>query len=378
MPEADGPAFAAGDLRDTVAAGRGRCIDLSLSHRARVRPPDLLLGAVHAELMRVYFDQPVLLGASLYELPDAEVLAEGVVVLDGALQYCSQLNLFPVDSEARFRTLAERRPGLRRVAVAEPAVLLAGPGHRMYGHWLVDFLPKLFLLDRAGHDIARLRYLLPADTPAFARTWLSLLGIGDDRLLAYDRERDRLACTRLLVPTALRFNGRAAPLMREATRFLLDRLAPRPRWRLGRGRGDRPASRRLLVARSDNAATHNRRTLVERAELEARALARGFEVVRPERLGVAEQVALFRSAATILGEYGSGLHGSLFARSGASVVALRDNGLGSGFLQTSLDHALGHASGYVFGTARDPQGFFSVRPQDIDLALDWLDLRGPR
>ncbi|GAB6841404.1 hypothetical protein HNR00_000639 [Methylorubrum rhodinum] len=378
MAETEETDFAAGELRDAVLNGRGRCTDLSLSHRARVPPPDLTLGAVHAELMRVYFDQPVVLGTSLYELPDAEVLAEGVVVLDGALQYCSQLNLFPVDSEPRFRALSARRPGLRRESVAEPVVLLTGPGHHMYGHWLVDFLPKLFLLDRAGHDIARLRYLLPADTPDFARTWLALLGIGPDRILPYDRERDRLACARLLVPTGLRFNGRAAPLMREAARFLLDRLAPRPRWRLGRRRVDRPVSRRLLIARSDNAVTHNRRTLVERADLEARASARGFEVVRPERLSVADQVALFRSAETILGEYGSGLHASLLANPGASVVALRDNGLDAGFLQTSLDHALGHASGYVFGTARDAEGFFSVRPQDIDLALDWLDLRGPR
>ncbi len=378
MATPDETGFAAGDLRDTLAAGRGRCIDLSLSFRERTRPPDLMLGAVHAELMRVYFGHAVVLGASLYEVADAEVAAEGAVFLDGVVQYCGQLNILPVDSEARLRALSARRPGLRRVEVAEPVVLLTGPGHHMYGHWLVDFLPKLFLLDRAGHDIARLRYLLPADTPAFARDWLGLLGIGADRIVPYDREGERVACRRLLVPTALRFLGRASPLMREAARFLLDRLEPRPRWRLGRGRGRPPAQRRLLIARSDNAATHNRRTLAERAELEMRALARGFERVRPERLSVLEQIALFRSAGTILGEYGSGLHGSLFASPGATVVAFRDNGLDLGFLQTSLDHALGHASGYVFGTARDAEGFFSVRPQDIETALDWLDLSGPR
>ncbi|MFC7665387.1 glycosyltransferase family 61 protein [Methylorubrum suomiense] len=221
--------------------------------------------------------------------------------------------------------------------MADPVVLLAGPGHHMYGHWLVDFLPKLFLLHRAGHDIARLRYLLPADTPAFARTWLGLLGIGADRIVAYDRERDRVACRRLLVPTALRFIGRASPLMREAARFLLDRVTPRsrPGWRLGRSGRARPALRRLLISRSDNADTHNRRTLTERAELEAGARARGFEIVRPEGLSVPEQVALFRSADVLVGEYGSGLHGSLFALPGATIVSFRDNGTELGFLQNS-------------------------------------------
>ncbi|KQT58594.1 capsular biosynthesis protein [Methylobacterium sp. Leaf456] len=377
MPVPDETGFTAGELSDAVAAGRGRRTELSPSFRDWIRPPDLMVGAVHPELMRVYFEQTIVLGTTLFTLPDAEVVAEGVIFLDGAAQYCNQLNTFAVSQEAGYRAQAARRATLRRVEIAEPVVLLAGTGHQMYGHWLVDFLPKFFLLDRAGHDITRLRYLLPTDTPDFARVWLGLLGIGADRIFAYDRERDRLACRELLVPTTLRFAGRASPLMREARRFLMRRVFPPPRWRLGRRRP--PAgTRRLLISRSDNADTRNRRTLRERAELEARALARGYEIVRPERLSVPEQIALFRSAETIVGEYGSGLHGSLFAPSGATVVSLRDNGLELGFLQSSIDHTLGHASGYVFGTARDAQGFFSVPPPDIDLAFDWIDARGLR
>lgn len=364
------------ELSQTVAAGRGRRTDLSLSYRDWVRPPDLMIGAVDAELMRVYFEQVVVLGACLYDLPEAEIAAEGVIGLDGVLQYSNELNAYGVGSEAHYRALARQRPALRRLSVDEPVVLLAGNGHQMYGHWLVDFLPKLYLLDRAGHDIARLRYLLPADTPDFAKVWLALLGIAGDRILAYDRERDLVACRRLLVPSALRFASRASPLMREARRFLLDRADPPPRWRLGRRR-EWPASRRLLISRSENADTRNRRVLAERAELETRARARGFEVVRPETLSVPEQIALFRSAGTLVGEYGSGLHGSLFAPPGTTVLAFRDGGLDLGFLQSSIDHVLGHASGYVFGSARSADGVFSVPPAQIDYALDWLDWRAP-
>ena len=107
-------------------------------------------------------------------------------------------------------------------------------------------------------------------------------------------------------------------------------------------------------------------------------MARGFERVRPERLSVPEQIALFRSAGTILGEYGSGLHGSLFAPAGTNVVSLRDNGLELGVLQSCLDHALGHTGGYVIGSDRTPEGFFSVAPRDIDFLFDWLDWRGLR
>ncbi|MFC7665386.1 hypothetical protein ACFQWF_25875 [Methylorubrum suomiense] len=74
MPDETG--FAAGELRDAVAAGRGRLTDLSLSSRARMPPPDLMIGAIHAGLLRDYFGQTVVLGASLYEVTDAEVAAE--------------------------------------------------------------------------------------------------------------------------------------------------------------------------------------------------------------------------------------------------------------------------------------------------------------
>ncbi|WP_232629564.1 glycosyltransferase family 61 protein [Methylobacterium sp. Leaf118] len=375
MPESEED-FAAAELGETVAAGRGQRTDLSLSYRDWVRPPDLMIGAVDSELMRVYFEQVIVLGACLYALPDAEIAAEGVIGLDGVLQYANELNAYAASSEGHFRAVARGRRDLQRVSVEEPVVLLAGSGHQMYGHWLVDFLPKLYLLDRAGHDITRLRYLLPADTPDFAMVWLALLGIARGQIVPYDRERDLVACRQLLVPSALRFASRASPLMAEARRFLLDRVAPAPRWRLGRRR-EPPATRRLLISRSENADTRNRRILAERAELEARARARGFEVVQPEGLTIPEQIALFRSAAILVGEYGSGLHGSLLAPPGATVLAFREGGLDLGFLQSSIDHALGHASGYVFGSARSPEGIFSVRPAEIDYALDWLDWRAP-
>lgn len=370
-------AYAAADLRDTVQAGRGRSIELSLSYRDWMPPPALLIGGVTPEWLRAYHAETTVLGASLYEVAGAEVVEEGVVVLDGVFQYAAQLNIFPVNFEGHFRAIAARLPALRRIAVEEPVVLLTGMGHQMYGHWLVDFLPKLFLLDRAGHDITRLRYLLPADTPGFARVWLGLLGIAEDRLVVYDPGSACVACRRLLVPTALRFVSRASPLMRQARRFLLERTAPRQRWRLRRRR-EAPGTKKILISRSDNSDTKNRRTLAERAAFEEAALARGFERVRPERLSIPEQIALFRAAGTILGEYGSGLHGSLFAGPGTTVVALRDNGLELGFLQSSLDHALGHAGGYVIGSARTEEGFFSVARGDIDFLFDWLDWRGLR
>lgn len=91
----DHAVLAAADLRETVQAGRGRCTDLSLSYRDWAPPPDLMVGQVTPTLLRVYHEQTIVLGTSLFELPEAEVTEEGVILLDGVFQYANQLNIFP-------------------------------------------------------------------------------------------------------------------------------------------------------------------------------------------------------------------------------------------------------------------------------------------
>lgn len=363
------------DLRENLAAGRGGIVEFGRFEHDWIRPPGLIVGEVTPELMRSYFGQTVVLGASLFAVRDAEVAAEGIILTDGRFNLCSQLNI-DVTYPGRYHAgLAKRLKGLRRRAVDEPAVLLAGNGYRMYGHWLVDYLPKLYLLHLGGHRIDRLRVLLPVDTPDFARDWLRLVGIGDAQLLLYDPAADLLACRSLIVPSALRFLGRASPLLRAARDFLLERAAPRRRRWLPLSRHEE-APRRLLVARSENPATRNRRRLVERAAFEARAASRGFEIVHPEAMSVPDQIALFRSASVICGEYGSGLHASLFSGPGTVVMALRHNAPGLGFLQSGIGHVLDHETAYLIGGPPDADGSFSVAEQDIEMGLDWLDGRG--
>ncbi|WP_238179343.1 glycosyltransferase family 61 protein, partial [Methylobacterium dankookense] len=259
------------ELREALAAGRGEILDLSHSRHVRPRPPDLMIGAVTPALMRAYFTESLVHGAAVLRVREAEVLREGAVLLDGRFALCGQINVDP-GYPARFHPdLAERRPTLPLRRIAEEVVLLAGAGHTVYGHWLADFLPKLYLLHRAGYRLERLRILLPDDTPAFARAWLAALGIEAGQILPYAPWGERLACAQLVVPGALRHASRAAPMLAEARTFLLDRLGyRRPRWRPA----PRPR-RRLLVARSENPATLNRRRLAERALLAERAAGSG-------------------------------------------------------------------------------------------------------
>lgn len=91
---------------------------------------------------------------------------------------------------------------------------------------------------------------------------------------------------------------------------------------------------------------------------------------------LAEQVALFAAARQIVGEYGSGLHGSMFSPPGTFVCAFRAAALHPGFLQSGLCQALDQKIGYVLGDAEDHaiQQEFAVEPEDVRWALRMLSM----
>lgn len=361
------------DLRASVQAGRGSMIEVSRAHRSRIKPPSLLIGAVTSDLLRLYHSQSVVLGTAIYRVREATVLGEGIVMTDGCFNVGHDLNLGRDYIAKNYAATDAWLPDAAVRRVHDPVVLLTGAGYLGYGHWLVDFLPKLHLLRLAGYRLNRLTFLMPSDTPDFARRWLAILGIEPHQCAVYDRTREVVLCRELIVPSTLRFGTRVSPLFAEACAALRDAAAPR-RFRRFR----RPARRRIFVARSVNAVTHNTRSLHQRVLFEDTARKRGFTIVSPERLGLREQVELFDAAGTICGEYGSGLHASMFSRPGTLVMAVRDDTADLGFLQSGIDQELDHHNGYVIGAASpDGDGRFSVDPADLDLAFDWIDWGGP-
>lgn len=360
------------DLRASVEGGRGSMIAVGRAHRAQLAAPSLLLGAVTDDWLRLYHAQSVVLGAAVYRLRDATVLGEGIVMTEGRFNVGHDLNVGPDYIAAHYAPAQAWFAQAPRRYIHDPVVLLTGAGHLGYGHWLVDFLPKLHLLRLIGERLSRLTFLMPSDTPDFARHWLAILGIAPHQCAFYERTREVVLCRDLVVPSALRFGSRVSPLFVQACAALRAAAAPR---RLGPFR--RPSRQRIFVARSVNALTHSSRALRERALFEETARRRGFAIVSPERLGIREQVALFASAGTLCGEYGSGLHASMFSPPGTLVMAALDNTADLGFLQSGIDQALDHRNGYVLGAAAPDGGGFGVDPADLDLAFDWIDWGRP-
>ena len=196
--------------------------------------------------------------------------------------------------------------------IEAPVLEIVGPGSPVFGHWIVDFLPRAAIArELLGPAFAQMRIALADHVPRWAEQLLEFhLQIPAEQILRYDMHRETLLCRRLCVPT-FAHSGSGYFFHSFAREFY------------ARPRGMRPAdrARRLCISRR-NFEDRTRgvlKRLEGRGYLEEAAMRLGFEVVCPEEHTVAEQYALFAQAGAIVGEFGSGLHNSLFSAPGIVV-----------------------------------------------------------
>jgi hypothetical protein len=172
---------------------------------------------------------------------------------------------------------------------------LMSPGLDIYGHWLVDCLPRLALALSSGARIDR--YLLPEPRLPWKDALLALFSVPREKIVFLDSTRTTARCERMLLPTFARFNSEVGPALVEA----YQRFAPSVR--------SPKAEDRLFVSRSQWSGS---RPLLNREEIEAVFRENGFKIIRPETLPIAEVIASFAAARIVVGECGSGMHNTLF------------------------------------------------------------------
>jgi O-antigen biosynthesis protein WbqL len=214
----------------------------------------------------------------------------------------------------------------------------------MWGHWLLEVFPKLFAIRELNRLGVAAPILLPANAPEYA------LGMIEDvlpgqQVIVYDPRTHKVNVGRLILPPMLQHLYHFHPAFGAA----VDAYA---------GAARRQGSpRRLFVSRAGLKTDWAYRELENEAEIEAAAAGRGFAVTSPERLPWREQLALFAGAEVIAGEFGSGLHNTLFSPRGAKVVAL--NWIGD--TQSRLTNFREQDVGYILPDDGEPRVFHMER-----------------
>jgi capsular polysaccharide biosynthesis protein len=213
------------------------------------------------------------------------------------------------------QALVEQPRALPERTDHRPALVFHGWGVRVYGHFLIEMLPKLLLARRFPALFQGLHPVLDRQMPPWFLAIVSAqFGITGDNAVWFDSAQEQLILPRaVILPHLLRAGG-FHPLARKLyADFAAARAMP-------------PAcpSPRLFVLRGDYAnPAAPRRTLSNEAELAGIAETYGFSLIHPERSSFPEQIGLFAQAEFILGQTGSAMHNALFAPPGATIGQIR-------------------------------------------------------
>lgn len=180
-----------------------------------------------------------------------------------------------------------------------------------FHHWLVDLLPRLGLVQRAGHRLADFdRVIVNHAGRGYQFATLERLGIPREKIVAADASL-LVRADQLVVPS-LKASNQTLPS---------SDLAFLQRSFLGHRPNGRP-SRRIFLSRADAAF----RRLSNEPALHPLLRAHGFEIVTPGQLSLPEQARLFAEAAVVAGPAGAGFANLVFANPPAHAIEIAEPG----------------------------------------------------
>ena len=223
--------------------------------------------------------------------------------------YMSSRNLYLTGSCLNLRDheidQVDLRPGPRESVAEDPGYRnyhINGVGYQIYGHWLLDFLPRIFLAEKHARYLGCIAHIFMPLPPNFAIKILKLLNV--NCRFTYFNQPEPIILDRVL----------AVPSMKLGARYSRNFVGE--------------TFKRLKIHRDANA-NHSKYILVGRRKapmaknfnaLQNMLLKRGFEVIYPEDYGIQEQISIFKAARVIVGEDGSAMHNVGFCDPGAKVV----------------------------------------------------------
>ncbi len=198
-------------------------------------------------------------------------------------------------------------PPLGIPAIPAAGVFLPWGAGFNYGHFILDALPSLLALEEAG-----LTGELPPIAPPLKPWQRELVAL----LLG------REGGVREIAAPAVRLGQAAYATSMDHFLHAPNALLTRVRERVVSRAGVSPLrAERIYLSRRSHA--HPMRILLNERELEQALEARGFAIVRAEKLRPAEQAALARQAKVVVGATGAGMANALFAEPGALVIDIQ-------------------------------------------------------
>jgi capsular polysaccharide biosynthesis protein len=205
-----------------------------------------------------------------------------------------------------------------------------------YGHWIQEGFLQMLLLRHLKDLLPPFSILTPKITSIEVTRWAKLI-LPDVPIAVFDEKTEYVHCERLFMTTLL-FSASHSfhPLANE----LIDEIRTLTN-ASGRATG------RSFITRPTAGSV---RRLSNQSEIETIAVERGLTLVAPENLSIVDQIKLFAQSGVIVGEYGSGMHNTLFSTSRALVLCLNYMDI----CQSRISQLRGYRVGYILPSHGKP------------------------
>lgn len=194
--------------------------------------------------------------------------------------------------------------------IDEPCISAIGWGFDVYGHVLIEMLPRLLAMSEIFRKKKILfKVLIREDMPAWACSMIKIcLAINDDDIIEFNPLIERVQLKEGYYPTLPYMGEGFHPEVSRLFDGVIENSLNKKRegnYFISRSLSDLPKSGRICL---------NEHELSEVAEKEF-----DFKVIAPEKMIWSSQVSLFRNAESVVGLFGSALHTAIMADSNITI-----------------------------------------------------------
>jgi capsular polysaccharide biosynthesis protein len=244
--------------------------------------------------------------------------------------------------------------GYERDRHIDEAALMGGRIASNYFHWLIEYLPRLFLIEQVP-SLAGRPLLVTDDLPPAGQEALEVLA-GELATVTVNRN-DRVRVDRLAIPGFHTYfpDTTQLPWIRGSC-YSVALLLELRRRALVAARPDQSMARRVMLVRESWA-----RGLSNAEEVATTASDHGLELVDPACLGFLDQVRLFAESQLIVGVGGAAFANLVFASPGAEVVGLVSEQLHDFCIYGNLADLVGARFRHLTGRTDRPPSSFRFR-----------------
>lgn len=162
-------------------------------------PIHSILGDVTAGMFRSIHEIIHTPRVGYYGLHDVFVTYDGCVFSDSILAPPAS-NVGVGHTLAIINHYLEREYLSVRKAIGHELVcVLYGAGWVTWGHWLVDFFPRIFILEQAGININDVYWVVPKNVPNYVYFFLKNIGVELNKIILFDHKNEVLFFKKMLM-----------------------------------------------------------------------------------------------------------------------------------------------------------------------------------